>query len=517
LSGREGRTQWNAATRREALRAKGQFWTPDWVAEAMVGYVTGNGCRTVFDPAVGAGAFFRAAKMLEEEKGTRFRLSGTEIDAGTLLEARQSGLSEDDLAYVQVRDFVLDPPSVSQRAVVANPPYIRHHRLSAKMKAELRLLGKRLLGKPLDGRAGLHVYFLIQGLQILQTGGRLAFIVPADTCEGVFARALWKWIAKCYRLDGVATFSPEASPFPGIDTNPIILMLSKETPEKSFIWAKCTRYGTPELKDWASSSLQTVRSESLNASKRSVEEGIATGLSRPPRTLQNGSKILGDYARVMRGIATGANDYFLMTAERAKDLGIPSDFLIPAIGRTRDVAGEEITANDLADMKARGKATLLFSPDGRSLDEFPIAVKEYLLQGEEMGLNKRSLISTRRPWYKMETRRVPPFLFAYLGRRNARFIRNRAGVVPLTGFLCVYPRNECGEFIEGLWAILRDSGTTDNLSLIAKSYGSGALKAEPRALEQLPITAVLGHLCDSLRDVEYQPKFDGFETGVGRF
>lgn len=38
----------------------------------------------------------------------------------------------------------------------------------------------------------------------------------------------------------------------------------------------------------------------------------------------------------------------------------------------------------------------------------------------------------------MEQREVPPILFAYLGRRNTRFILNEAGILPLTGFLCVY-------------------------------------------------------------------------------
>lgn len=43
---------------RELLRKKGQFWTPDWVAEAMVEYVFTNKGGKLFDPAVGAGAFF---------------------------------------------------------------------------------------------------------------------------------------------------------------------------------------------------------------------------------------------------------------------------------------------------------------------------------------------------------------------------------------------------------------------------------------------------------------------------
>ncbi len=87
----------------------------------------------------------------------------------------------------------------------------------------------------------------------------------------------------------------------------------------------------------------------------------------------------------------------------------------------------------------------------------------------------------------MEKRPPPPFLFAYLGRRHARFFLNSAGVVPLSCFLCVYPhrRDEC--FIEQFWRVLQHPATVANLALVGKSYGAGAIKVEPRALEQLPI------------------------------
>ncbi|HZF39482.1 MAG TPA: N-6 DNA methylase, partial [Blastocatellia bacterium] len=49
---------------REALRDKGQFWTPQWVAEAMIAYCLADTVESVFDPAVGAGAFFIAAKKI---------------------------------------------------------------------------------------------------------------------------------------------------------------------------------------------------------------------------------------------------------------------------------------------------------------------------------------------------------------------------------------------------------------------------------------------------------------------
>jgi hypothetical protein len=89
----------------------------------------------------------------------------------------------------------------------------------------------------------------------------------------------------------------------------------------------------------------------------------------------------------------------------------------------------------------------------------------------------------------MERRVAPPFLFAYLGRRSARFIRNTARVIPLTGFLCVYPHADDDVSIEKLWQILRHPEIIFNLSLVGKSYGDGAIKVEPRALEKLPLPA----------------------------
>lgn len=166
---------------REALRGKGQFWTPDWVAEAMVAYAVGGGSDHLFDPAVGAGAFFRAAKTMAREKGVSLRLLGTEIDRKAIEQARANGLSEADLEQVEMADFVLQPPPRQFKAIVANPPYIRHHRLPAHVKADLKQLGARMIGKALDGRAGLHVYFLLRALQLLAPGGRLAFIMPADS------------------------------------------------------------------------------------------------------------------------------------------------------------------------------------------------------------------------------------------------------------------------------------------------------------------------------------------------
>ncbi len=52
---------------REKLREKGQFWTPPWVADAMVSYVLDD-TKLIFDPAGGRGAFLEALRRIKNKK-----------------------------------------------------------------------------------------------------------------------------------------------------------------------------------------------------------------------------------------------------------------------------------------------------------------------------------------------------------------------------------------------------------------------------------------------------------------
>ena len=94
-------TEWGD---REKLRDKGQFWTPDWVAEAMVAYVA-RGSDLIFDPGVGKGAFYTALNKVDPKK----KFFGTDIDSEVIAEAEHEGIFDKN-AELEVRDFILNPP-----------------------------------------------------------------------------------------------------------------------------------------------------------------------------------------------------------------------------------------------------------------------------------------------------------------------------------------------------------------------------------------------------------------------
>jgi len=461
---------------RELLRNKGQFWTPSWVAEAMTAYVSKN-TDLIFDPAAGRGAFFEALLKLNKP---HISFLGADIDNEVLSDE----IYKHEKAQVEVRDFIKNPPQRKFKSIIANPPYIRHHRIDEETKTFLKQLSTKIIGKAIDGRAGYHIYFLIQALNCLEENGKLAFIMPADTCEGKFAKHLWHWISENYCIECVITFNEKATPFPNVDTNAIIFFIKKSIPKNTLLWAKTNETYTTDLFDFIFSDFQQQNFETLEITSRNSKEAITTGLSRPPQN--NDFKFhLNDFANVMRGIATGSNEFFFLTSAQVKEHDIPNEFLIRAIGRTKDATKSLLTTKDIENLDENNRPTFLFSTNGHQT--FPKSVSNYLKIGENLGLPTRSLIKQRNPWYKMEERKVPPLLFAYLGRRNTRFIKNDANVLPLTGFLCVYPIYDDNEYVENLWQALNHPDTLANLRLVGKSYGSGAIKVEPGSLNKLPI------------------------------
>lgn len=469
---------------REALREKGQFWTPGWLARVMAAWVVQEDPPAVFDPAVGPGTFFAAARAV----GFRGSFVGFELDEATLAQGHQLGLAGSELAQVIVGDFISSRITSALPAVISNPPYIRHHRLSEARKNELRALALQYLGFALDGRVGLHFYFLLKCLENLAPGGRLAFLVPADVCEGVSSAAAWRRLGERFRIDAVITFDEAAAPFPSVDTNALVLLLSRQAPASHVRWLRVQK---PDSEAILTALGDEPREEGTNGSivtrSRDLKELLDTGMSRPPRPRGSTGTPLSQLARVVRGIATGANDFFFLTRAQVRQLGLDERYFQRALGRTRDCTVDRLTPAHVDQLDDSARPTRLLCLGKEPKELLPDAMRAYLEHGERLGLPERPLIQTRRPWYRMEHRTPPPLLFAYLGRRDCRFILNRAGIVPLTCFLCVYPWADDHEHVERLWRALNHPDTLANLVSVAKSYGGGALKVEPRQLEMLEI------------------------------
>lgn len=460
---------------REKLREKGQFWTPEWVAKAMALYVVQNNPSIILDPAVGEGALLTALKDVYHGPVVAF-----DIDISKVEHCKKFTQHFHKLDLIN-EDFMFSE-SVKYPAIISNPPYIRHHRLSRELKHYLLQFAYKHTNIVFDGRTGYHAYFLIQSLQLLDTDGHLCFILPGDIFEGLSANQLWQWVSNNYCIEAVLNFDSKATPFPTVDINAVVVFIKRSIKKEYLIWGKCFNSDFP-IADWVASGFKLLVDDRFYTEAVAVDKAINVGLSRQPiEALPD--VLLGKYFGVMRGIATGDNAYFLFDKKKKERHGIPDSYFVRVIGRTRDLQSDKVTDQDLEYLDSKGIPTYLLSLGREHFTSFPISLQKYLTLGEELGLPDRSLISMRNPWYKMEKRLIPDYLFAYLGRRNVRFIKNESLAVPLTSFLCIYKKK--GYDIDHEKLIL-SPGILKYLPYVAKSYGGGALKVEPRSLTRLPI------------------------------
>lgn len=466
------------------VRTKGQVWTPRWVADGMAEYLSLSLPGKVLDPAVGPGALFASIRDLNLSD---IEYSAYEIDRSVLANHHSpDSFSSAQIKNLVCRSFLTESNENLVDAVIANPPYLRHHLIDAELKKRCKAICEETLGLSIDARAGIHVYFLVKALSYLARNGRLAFLVPADTFEGVFASPLWTAIAGKYAIDGILTFGSESAAFPGIDTNAAVVFISNRSPSESMIWMKWSGAPGVSLAAYVRSVFRDgkLRSDQYMTIERvDIRNAILRGMTREQMAPDVDGLPFTSIARSLRGIATGSNDFFLMTRSQIESRHLDREHFVRTVARVRDVSSDILTLEDLDALDADGRPTYLLSLDKSS--KITKHLKRYLELGVEMGVSAGALVKSRGSWYFMEKREPVPILFCYLGRRNQRFIYTKCDVRPTTGFLCVYPRE--GVRAELLHKALNHGSTLEQLSLVGKSYGDGAIKVEPGGLRKLTV------------------------------
>ena len=472
------------------VRTKGQVWTPRWVADAMAIYLGVKSAESILDPAVGPGVLLVAAKS-EAKKFNQ--VVAFEIDEEVLSEKNsENELAKGEITDLRIRDFISDTSKFEVSAVIANPPYLRHHKITPQLKQTCKDLVQAELGIRIDARAGLHIYFLIKALSHLKEGGKLSFLVPADTFEGVFAKELWMSISKKFHVEGVLTFDPKAAAFPGVDTNASVVFIERKKPTGQFRWLRWVGDDPEKLAEAVRFGMANNKSEAkllgLEVADLDLADAVETGFTRLDTSEPEGGIPLNEFATMMRGVASGSNEFFLMTKARLRSLGLSEEFFVRTIPRVRDATETRITLEFLNALDSAGRPTYLLSIDQETVIEG--ALEKYLRSGVEEGVHNGALVSARKHWYFMEKRIPVPILFAYLGRRNNRFIDAQTQITPLTGFLCVYPKP--GVDKQKLLKALNHPLSIKELSRIGKSYGDGAVKVEPGGLRKmiLPLPAL---------------------------
>ncbi|MGA2471453.1 MAG: N-6 DNA methylase [Solirubrobacteraceae bacterium] len=460
----------------------GQFFTPEPIARFMADAVNAASPDTVLDPGVGGGVLLRSVGSRPQRYGCDIDPVAVELAAASLGE--QGGATE--IALGDFLDVDGWPLSVNQfDAVIANPPYIRHHNLSPEHK----LLARRyadLYHVEVSSLSGSYAYFFLEAIHRLRDGGRLVFITPTEFLDVRYGEAIKAVLLATCEIEEIVVLEMDELAFDGVLTTSAVTVATKSThPSRRIRLREATFDGQRlTLTRWTDIEREAARPD------LPWTPLLPSRAERIARLLVGRTAVLGDSARVRRGIATGDNSFFCLTQSDVERWQLPDEVLVPVVVGAKDLPGhrQALTREHWAKRLASGARGWLFWCH-QPLDEIEsLATRAYIEHGEARGLPERFNCRTRKPWYGVE--RVPPpdFFVTYMSRERARFVRNEAGARCMTSLLNIWAKPEVDS--DALAAVLADGANAQILREFGRTYGGGLGKIEPRDLLRLPVRPV---------------------------
>ncbi len=447
-------------------KGRGQFFTPTAYAHIMVDWIAAGSPRSILDPATGTGVLIDACQR--RNIGRNF--TGYDVD-GAALELAESRLAATDLRH---RNFLSGDWDERFDAIIANPPYIIHRDLN--LDRDVVDYVARRSGQRLSGRSNLYVYFVIKICEQLAQGGRAAIIIPAEWMATNYGQPLKAYLLDKGLLQGLVTVDLAGHAFADNMATASILLIEKVTKSPQVVQS----YYVP---DGASpASLAALEQDAAVVRRRLPVDllqsqkkwDIWLRQSSAPRA--KGSIRLGELVTTKRGIATGANRFFLLSQQQADHHGLDTARMDRCVGKTAHVGGINFTNADFERGAAAGEACFLFNPTG----DLTPAERAYIARGAALDIPLKHGPRTKAVWYAAEAREPAPIWASTFGRGRMRFIHNAARVKTLTCFHGVYPENLDAIQVEALTALLNSNAMQDAIAAHVRRFTSGLMKLEPR-------------------------------------
>ena len=469
----------------------GQFATPFALASEMLESARGllpKGKRIRFlDPAIGSGSFFSAflkhfppsqvTSGIGYEIDPEFAYSASKLWAAYGLNVRNADFTE-----------AKAPSTDSDMAnlIVCNPPYVRHHHISAEVKKRLGDLIQRNRGIRFSGLSGLYCYFLALSLDHLAPDGLAIWLIPSEFMDVNYGKQVKQLLLTDVNLIRIHRFSPYDVQFSDALVSSVIVWL-RGTPSDHENGVEFSFGGSilnPKVTQMIS------RTDLLPSAKWTRFPTQSRRTSKQTEGVK-----LSDLFQVKRGIATGANDFFLLTPEAVQDHLLPNQVLTPILPSPRHLKEAEISADENGEPLIDKKYYLVSCdlPEEAVRDKFP-ALWKYLESGRDKGVHTRYLCRHRSPWYSQERRTPATFMCTYMGRTSGdsdrlfRFIYNRSNAIAANVYLLLYPKpllqrliDEDPDLVNELWSVLSNVKST-HVAPEGRVYGGGLHKIEPNEL-----------------------------------
>lgn len=436
---------------------KGFVPTPPELVDAMVDKLfAGRPPRTadfLLDPGCGTGAFIEGVIRWCEINGVASpHIVGVDSDSRLLDEARQRLGSVDRVTLLH-QDF-LEGHHNQFEFIIGNPPYVAITELSVSERERYRKAFATA-----TGRFDLYQLFFEQGLRLLKSEGRLAFVTPEKFLYVETAELLRKQLAEA----GVEEIQLIAeSSFSGLVTYPAVTTVNKSG-----------SHGTSRI------IMRTGESRNVRLPANGTSWLPAVNGSTTEESLH----VLAEaFVRISCGVATGADGiYVVRNQDLEEDL---RPFAYPTLSGRSLVLDERITSSH--------QMLVPYSQGGDLLCEDDLGpLGDYLRQSDRRSRLMKRTCASRKPWYAFhETPPLndilrPKILCKDIGSRPWFVVDEEGGIVPRHSVYYLVPKDHSQ--IHELCAYLNSETVVTFLMANCQRAANGFVRLQSHVLKRVPL------------------------------
>jgi len=477
----------------EERNIHGQFSTPYVLARQIVARSIAElppSTPILFlEPALGSGVFYSA---LMQEAGDHAILEAVGVEQDEAYAKIASKLFRDKDFKVLVQDFFAFARAAENHSrfnlLCTNPPYVRHHHIESSLKQELQILVRDSLGLKISGLSGLYMYFVLLADALLAPGGVASWLIPSEFLYVNYGQPLRDYLSKQVTLLSIHQFDPATVQFDDALVSSCVVTYKKTRPTEkaSFTFT------------FGGSIVHPSETRTVDLFNRDSAQKWSLLHFDQEEVLHGERDVLADFFDIRRGVATGANEFFIIGTEVIKEYSIPRKFLKPILPSPRYLTRDAIEANPDGTPKIENLKYLLdcnLPPD--VVKERHPGLWQYFQTGKKQGLHERYLCASKEVWYFQEKRAPSLYMATYMGRSNGngqapiRFYLNYSQAIATNVFLHLYPKlalmnllNDQPERMKELLDLM-NAIPLQEFMRVGRAYGGGLHKVEPGELKNL--------------------------------
>lgn len=482
----------NVRSKQTEKKLNGVFYTPFEIVDFLTRWIMDKQeIVNVLEPSAGDGRFVKKIVEFTDE----VNVTAVEIDSFECEKIKgtdRTKVINDDFYnfYETIKD-----KGIKYDAVVGNPPYIRYQFLTEDQRNYQSDILKRNGMKP-NKLINSWVAFTVASIELLNSGGKFAFVLPTDLLQVSYAKELRQFIFKELKEVTIIHFNDIV--FTGIQQDVVLIFGIKRGKE-----SKKTLIRNINVKDMSqlSNGIYDIPFEYYdfdNSDKWRKFFLSKSFMKFYENKFFNETTSIKDISSIEVGITTGNNKVFVVNSETVNKYNL-DDYKVPLVGRSLDVFGLFYTEKDILYNSLNGRKVWLLDFNNRKLNR---GAKKYIKEVESRQEHKGYKLGLRDKWYEVPSIWIPD---AFLLRRMGNFPKIVKNEIKATS-TDTFHRIRFNEGIDVAKALVLFYSSVSLLSfeLEGRVFGGGALEILPGDLKNIRLPKIN----DGLDYIEISKKID---------